>query len=248
MLSFLDLDPEHVQRVAAQVERDGYAALDDLLPPAMLADLQEYVRRLSSVHDHHCYVHHGVEQMQGSAIASIARYPGFEQLMSQLYQHAAGRPALPGQVLPVLRCVEGQGARRMAHTFHFDAQVVTLLIPVVIPTEGSRLGDLVMFPNLRRVYHNVLINVLQKALLQNRPARALLAMAIARGWVKPLLVKIRPGSAYVFWGYRTLHANLPCDPAFKRATVLFHYGDPHRDNWITRGIFRISRYKANRVR
>ena len=41
-------------------------------------------------------------------------------------------------------------------------------------------------------------------------------------------IKMVPGNLYLFWGYRSVHTNEPCDPASIRATALFHYANPHQ--------------------
>jgi len=43
-----------------------------------------------------------------------------------------------------------------------------------------------------------------------------------------------PGDLYFFWGYRSVHTNMPCDPDKVRAPALFHFGDPHSDSWLKR--------------
>ena len=42
------------------------------------------------------------------------------------------------------------------------------------------------------------------------------------------MVDLKPGGAYMFWGYRTFHGNMPCGPDHLRATLILQYGDPHR--------------------
>jgi hypothetical protein len=41
------------------------------------------------------------------------------------------------------------------------------------------------------------------------------------------VVKLEPGNAYLFWGYRAFHATLPCAPGALRATLMLHYGELH---------------------
>jgi hypothetical protein len=35
------------------------------------------------------------------------------------------------------------------------------------------------------------------------------------------------GNVYLFWGYRGLHGNMPCESGALRATLLLHFGRPH---------------------
>jgi hypothetical protein len=40
-------------------------------------------------------------------------------------------------------------------------------------------------------------------------------------------VSLTPGNAYLFWGYRSYHATLPCAPGSTRVTVVLHYKNVH---------------------
>jgi hypothetical protein len=106
---------------------------------------------------------------------------------------------------------------------------------------------LVLFPNLRKVRRSVLFNAAEKVVYQNPLCRRLMGWCIERGWLKPLLLRMKPGNVYFFWGYRSLHANQPCDPAHRRATALFHYGDPHAGSLTTRMILRLNQHRARRA-
>jgi len=146
-----------------------------------------------------------------------------------------------------MRCVQGQTGRKESNCFHYDASLVTALLPVEIPQEGDQRGDLLVFPNLRKLRKYVLVNVLEKALLQNKLSRKLISRAIGLGLLKPQRLQLVPGNLYLFWGYRSLHANEPCDPAQLRATAIFHYGDPHAGSLMTRLILRNNQRRARRA-
>lgn len=93
----------------------------------------------------------------------------------------------------------------------------------------------------------MLVNVVEKALLQNKLSRKLISRAIGLGLLKPQRLQLVPGNLYLFWGYRSLHANEPCDPAQLRATAIFHYGDPHAGSLMTRMILRHNQRRARRA-
>lgn len=132
----------------------------------------------------------------------------------------------------MIRFLQGRTGRKESHFFHFDATVLTALVPVVIPTEGAYCGDLISFPNIRPVRRSVSVNVLEKAVLHNTVSQKITSWLVRQGWLKPLRIKLIPGNIYLFWGYRSLHANDPCDPAKLRATALYHFGNPHRERWL----------------
>jgi hypothetical protein len=63
--------------------------------------------------------------------------------------------------------------------------------------------------------------LLDKILLDNPISQWLLR------YVSMQKISMVPGNLYLFWGYRSIHANEACDLDKLRATALFHFGDPH---------------------
>ena len=55
------------------------------------------------------------------------------------------------------------------------------------------------------------------------------------------MVDLKPGNAYLFWGYRSYHATLPCRPGDSRATLIIHYGNLHRDSALLMGAMALGR-------
>jgi hypothetical protein len=148
-----------------------------------------------------------------------------------------------------LRCVQGGSGRRESNCFHFDASLVTALLPIEIPQQGkpNERGDLLLFANRRRVRPSVLLNVLEKALVQNAFTRKLISLGIRLHLLRPQRLRLVPGNLYLFWGYRSLHANEPCNPAYRRATAIFHYGDPHAGSLLTSLILAVNQHRARRA-
>ena len=98
--------------------------------------------------------------------------------------------------------------------------------------EGA--GHLVMAPNRRPVRSSYLFNLLDKIILDNPATQYLLRLGFSRGLLKLKQIPMVPGNLYLFWGYRSVHANEACDPDKIRATALFHFGDPHADSGLRR--------------
>lgn len=246
MLIPSDFSPQHVQDLAKDMDTRGYARLENALSASDLEQLRAFTDSSAARHPGEYFAYHGETALAESLLASIWADTTVKQLLAELYTHAAGRASASNQIFPVLRCVQGDVGRRESNCFHYDASLVTALIPIYIPVEGEECGDLMLFPNLRKVRENVVVNVLEKSLMQNRLGRWLTCQAIDRGWAKPRVLKLQPGDIYLFWGYRTLHANQPCGPNLKRATAILHYGDPHSGSTATRMILRINQRRAAR--
>jgi hypothetical protein len=110
--------------------------------------------------------------------------------------------------------------------FHYDSYVVTVLIPIEIPTAGMT-GDFLMLPNTRRVRKRYAANVIDKVILDNPVSQFLLRTLTKANVIRPTRIRMVPGNAYFFWGYRSVHTNEPCDSDRIRATALFHFANPH---------------------
>ncbi|MEB0042399.1 MULTISPECIES: hypothetical protein [unclassified Pseudomonas] len=245
-LSFA-IDEQHVKQLANEIDNNGFATLNGVVGEAELAQLRAYTELHASQHPGEYFAYHGEQALADSLLVNIWADPGFKALLARLYRQAAGKQAPSDQIFPVLRCVQGNQGRRESNSFHFDASLVTALVPIFIPEHGEERGDLIVFPNVRRVRSLVLFNVIEKALLQNRFSRKLICMALDRGWFKAETLQLEPGNIYFFWGYRSLHANRPVSPNLKRATAIFHFGDPHTGSLATRLILKFNQRRARLV-
>jgi len=233
--------------IASQINKQGFACLHDFLNSIQLHQLREQVQEQARRHKGEYFAYHGGEEVADSLLSVLGAAPEFQKLLADVYRACAGRAAHSNRIYMVMRCVQGQTGRKESNCYHFDASLVTALLPVEIPQDGNERGDLLMFPNLRPIRHFVLFNVLEKALLQNRLSRKLITCAIGIGLLRPQRLQLVPGNLYLFWGYRSLHANEPCDPAKLRATAIFHYGDPHAGSLLTRLILRNNQRRARRA-
>ena len=222
-------------RLAAEIDRTGYAVLEHYLAPDMLEQGRAFVTQALAQHQGEYFALHGIEALSGSLPANLALSAALKEMLSELYTRQTGRaPSPEEQVFPVIRCLQGKSGLKQSHFYHFDATAVTALLPLFIPSEGEHCGDLILFPNLRPVRFNALCNVIEKAVLHNTFSQKMVALAVRRGWLQPIRLKLEPGNLYLFWGYRSLHANDECDPALLRATALLHFGNPHHDSWLAR--------------
>ncbi len=242
----LNMDGRLAKQLADEIDTRGFAKLSGVVPEQDLKQLRAWVDEQARKHQGEYFAYHGETMLGESLLGSYWTDPCLKSLLAGLYKHAAKRDAVSEQIFPVLRCVQGNQGKRESNSFHYDASLVTALIPVFIPTEGEERGDLMLFPNIRRVRAWVLFNVIEKALLQNKFTRSWIIKGMQHKWLKPYLLRLEPGNIYFFWGYRTLHANKACGPEVKRATALFHFGDPHTGSLATRLILWINQDRARR--
>lgn len=239
------IDPHCVPQLLEDMQTQGYAVLEKAVTEEGLTRFRHWVEQVSAGSGQRYHAIFGdVEAIDRTPLAELSDSAEFRQLMRQLAETSLGRSLGDQQILAVLRCVQGQSGKKKSNAFHYDASVITALLPVEIPQQGEARGDLILFPNLRRFRGSVLFNVLEKSLLQNPLSRRLLTWAIQRGLIKPMTLHLQPGNIYFFHGYRSFHANGACDPAFRRATALFHFGDPHHGSVLTRSIVKVNRLLA----
>lgn len=230
---------------AAEIDRKGFAVIEHYITPEQLELGRAFIEQQAASHDGEYFAIHGVEALGGSMVAALALSPPFKDMLAQLYSLQTGREAVATeQIFPVIRCLQGRTGLKQSHFYHFDATAVTALLPLYIPTEGEHCGDLIIFPNVRRVRFNALRNVIEKAIMHNTASQKLVAFAVRRGWLRPIRLKLVPGNLYLFSGYRSLHANDECDPNLLRATALFHFGNPHHESLLARSLLGTNKRRA----
>ena len=138
----------------------------------------------------------------------------------------------------MLRCLAGESGKGHSLIFHYDSYVVTALLPVEIP-DAREAGDLIMLPNRRRIRRFYISSLLDKVMLDNRLTQSVLRFMHRNGLLRMTRIKMVPGNAYFFWGYRSVHANEACAPAHTRATALYHFGNPHGGSGVGRHVRRL---------
>ncbi len=245
--SFRQLNAQDFHCIADELSNRGTACIANFISSEQLVSLQNTVAAEAEKHKNRYFAHHGGSEIESSLLGTLGASTEFRGLLEKVYQAGAGKDAYSDEIFKVLRCVQGTSGRRESNCFHYDASLVTALLPIEIPTEGVDRGDLILFPNLRRVRSSVFLNVVEKALLQNALSRKLISSAVRHKVLRPEKLQLVPGNLYLFWGYRTLHANEPCDPASRRATAIFHYGDPHAGSFATRMILKLNQRRARRA-
>lgn len=240
--------------VVDELQRTGFSCLDSVIQQDWLASAQNHVTQLI--------------EREGARYFSIIR-PADEphspakalvrdSRLSNLLRDATASVCPKGivdyeEVYNVLRIISGPDGGSGSLAFHYDASVITALVPLFIPQAGRmKSGELLVMPNRRPFRRNVLHNLAEKAVLQNRLAAKVAATAVSKNPEK-FVRDLVPGNIYLFWGYRTFHANFPCAPDSLRATLLLHYGNPHGSSMLLkqlrngRAAFELARRKRGRV-
>ena len=220
-----------VEAIVREMEQVGFAVIPSYIDAVTLTELQSLVTGIIAGNDGEYTVLTGRAEIAATLLEAIGVAPSFGDLLRRVYAVGTGKAPPAQSLYQVLRCISGQTGLRQAYFFHYDSYVVTALLPIIIPGEGQT-GDLLLRANRRKVRSSYLRNLVDKLIVDNQFAQRRYRRQAEAGRGGFRKVRIVPGSLYLFWGYRTLHANEPCDPAKIRATALFHFGDPHADSGL----------------
>lgn len=239
------MDRETENRLFRELQEKGFTCLENAIDPDFLAACREQLDTLLVKRGERFFTIIQPQNSEGGAFADMATTPGFVDLLRNLARRGHSDAAVKEvELYNVLRVIAGNGAGG-AFEFHYDAAVVTALMPLYIP-EGppGTTGELVAMPNRRGYRRSAVLDVIEKSLLQN---------PIAFRWYRKRYgagdrntVQLKPGNLYFFWGYRTFHGNLPCRPGTKRATLLFHFGDPHAGHWLMESVHKVRKFREAR--
>jgi hypothetical protein len=228
-----EISRERIVDLVSNMNEVGFGVLPNYLQQTDLQNLREFVEDAVGAAGGEYVVFTGEKAVAGTLLDKLSVSPPFVKLLRQVYEVGTSRPAPNQSLYQVLRCLKGESGLKHALRFHYDSYVVTALLPVIIPSEGSP-GHLVMAPNRRPIRSSYLFNLLDKIILDNPATQFLLRHAFRSRLLKLKQIRMMPGNLYLFWGYRSVHANEACDPDKIRATALFHFGDPHADSDLRR--------------
>jgi hypothetical protein len=226
-----------VSSIVSAIEEIGFAVIDDCIPADDIAKAQKSVETAVRLNHHESVAVFSLNDFADTFLHDLEVAPDFKRLCKDIYQAAVGVPAPGSELVPSLRCLSGKSAKGHSMVFHYDTFVLTVILPIIIPTQGKT-GRLVLVPNRRGVRSTYLQNLLDKLLLDNKFAQRRLHRLHAQNSARLRFIDMKPGNAYLFWGYRSVHTNEECDPDVIRSTAIFHYGDPHATSGIKKALGR----------
>ena len=135
--SFRNLEASALQLITSEINNKGSSCITNFLSNEQLASLQESVRVEAEKHKGSYFAHHGGGEIESCLLGALGASPEFRNMLASVYQAGAGQAAYSDEILKVLRCVQGTSGRRESNCFHYDASLVTALLPIEIPQTGS---------------------------------------------------------------------------------------------------------------
>ena len=127
----------------------------------------------------------------------------------------------------VARKVEPGNSKEMFRA-HFDSHLFTIVLPIKIPTPSNSgtSGDLIYFPNARKVPRNEISNFIGKAYYKKYASKE--GMEKFSSKYQKKIDSFKDYQPLLFIGNTTLHTNYPvstCSSSY-RLTLLAHFFDP----------------------
>lgn len=233
------ISDQMLRTLAADIERAGVGVLPRYIDDAALGELQQFARQAVQDKAGEYAVFTGKEAVAGTLLAELPEDAAFRSLVHRIYEEVAGRPAPKQSIYQVLRCLAGETGVKESYIFHFDSYVITMVLPITIPTEGRR-GHLLIAPKVRGVHKTYLRNLVDKIVVDNKFTQFAMRALFRAGLLKLKRIELTPGDLYVICGYTTLHTNEPCDVENIRSTAVYHFGDPHHESALRRRLGRVA--------
>jgi len=230
------------------IDSDGYAVLPDWASPTQLQTLQTLVTETVAAAGNDYVALAGRQAVQGTPLFDWGNSRTFIDLCRRIVAGATGEPCEDAGLTQTLRCLTGNGGRKESLIFHYDSFVLTTIMPVCMPQSGER-GDLLMLPNRRPLRRHYAANLLDKVLVDNKWVQRHLRSRLAHDDQTFTRIAMRPGHLYLFWGYRSLHTNMPVASDALRATAVFHYHNVHGSSSLAGRIRKsLGSFKGNGTR
>ncbi|HVX76219.1 MAG TPA: hypothetical protein VHB49_08835 [Bradyrhizobium sp.] len=226
---YRELTDAEVAALVREIDRSGYAVLRQYVPQEDIDQLRGFVRETVAAAGGSYAALTGYSPIANTALGGMTNSVGLKSIFRRAYELAASTPAKDEGYHQVLRCLTGDLGQKNSLLFHFDSYVVTALLPIEVPA-GKNTGELILLRNVRPIRKSYLTNLADKVALDNPLTQRVLRNMAAHNVDRFIKLPMVPGDLYFFWGYRSVHTNLPCDADKVRATALFHFGDPHCDS------------------
>jgi hypothetical protein len=214
--------------IVEQLDATGVVCLKDAVPTHWLAHARADVKDRLLTHGEQDHFIRSPEAEEHSAAEAFINSPAVLSLLADVvrarFPEGPAALELTGSALRVIAGPRGEGD---AFWFHYDASVLTMVVPIFLPdAEPGHSGELVGLFNRRPFRRSVVANIIDKVIGQSQFYRR----RILRRLDHPdylQRVDMEVGNLYLFWGYRSLHGNMPCESGALRATLLVHFGRPH---------------------
>lgn len=238
-----DVSRKHINYIFSNLESKGFYCLENAISKIIIKKFQKKIENITNTKGkRYLSLINECEYIE-APFRDLYKSENLNILLKELANLGATKDFNKSETLNVIRIVTGEKTDSQSFRFHYDPTIITALIPILIP-EGpiERSGHLVIMANIRKIRSLTIINLIEKICIQNIFVQKIISLYIKCNKYK-YVKKIKPGNVYLFWGYRSLHASMPVDPKYIRATILFHYGNPHKKSKILKFVAKIRHFR-----
>jgi hypothetical protein len=223
------IDYGDARQICHQLDGTGVACLENVVPSDWLVQAQATVLNRLDTHGERDHFIRSPEGEENAAITAFTNSPTVHALLNDVvHQRFPDGRAIPELTGSALRIIAGPRGEGDAYWFHYDASVVTLVVPLFMPDADPGIsGELVGLFNKRPFRQSALVNILDKVVGQSGFNRSRILRKLDDNEGSVQRIDMTVGNLYMFWGYRSLHANMPCQSGALRATLLLHFGLLH---------------------
>ncbi len=225
------MNNEQLNSIKKNIDNEGFHCIENYVAEEELSILRQFVNQKLKENNNE-YFFLTSENPEKTLLNDEKFFHRMENLLKKITNEFNFKLRNTEKLYKVLRVVTGKKSKKVSMDFHFDAHLLTLLIPIYIPTRlDSNNGNLIIIKNLRKLTKFLFINIFQKLLYQSTFFKKFF---INTNIIKKEILNLKPGNAYIFNGFRTLHANMNIDPKDIRATILIHYYDIFKDSFLVK--------------
>lgn len=231
--------------LADELDERGVVRLQDVFTDEWLTALRSSVTDYIAGRGDGDFFIYEPDHEIGSPAHRLVSDPALRQLFSEATRLRLPKADSAQRVRCVIPVRAGNGSKMRSNLFHYDASVLTMVVPIFIPQETiGTCGELAVIGNKRPFRRFVGSHLVDTVLTSNPRYRRKVALSV-HGAPEKYIVPLQPGDAYVFWGYRTFHGNLDCAPGLVRATLVFQFGEVHSGSGALKLAWRFSRSRRD---
>jgi len=215
----------HLGHAKADLDRRGLVSLDGIIAAEWLAAARSEVAAYLARHGQREHNLTDVDFWECPTIAALAEDRRVETFLHSMtsFPESAGSD-YAGYQQRVLRILDGSDADSPPFDWHYDANAVTMLIPIVVPADGT--GRVAIFPDNRPHRPWATVSAAERLLVHNHMYGRRMRRRY-EGDPPAFTLPLVPGDAYLFRGYRALHSVLPWPTDTMRVTLVLQYGHPY---------------------
>jgi hypothetical protein len=224
------LDSVSAFDLVKRLDTEGVVCLEDVISATWLDAVRAAVPAYITVNGDQDFLVADIGNEETSPTYDLVNDPALGLLFSSVAEAGWAGTQNSQQIQSGLTVRSGLSKKAPSMLFHYDASVLTMVIPIIIPEEAfGTCAELVALPNKRPFRRFLVSHIVDKLLTHNFWYRRRIARQAISNPEKNV-VDLQPGNAYLFWGYRALHGNLPCAPGLLRVTLILQCGEVHRQS------------------